>query len=104
MTNRCQDQDSWGGGSAGSLEVKKTPLVIPLDNQPCQYAEHQCQGVFHCSEMDMTLLEGCERYEPDDEEMRELWEAEREVNVQETSSANLRAAAYVCVLMFPEVI
>lgn len=41
----------------------------------------------------MGLLDGCERYDPDDEDMRELFEAERNVNLKETASVQLRAAA-----------
>jgi hypothetical protein len=46
---KSQDQDSWGGGSAGSLTAGKTPTVAALGGVLCQYAEHTCQGVYHCS-------------------------------------------------------
>ncbi|KAJ7120131.1 hypothetical protein C8R44DRAFT_877592 [Mycena epipterygia] len=89
---KSEDQDSWGGGSAGS--IKKATKVIALDGVLCQMASHTCQGVFVCSQLDVSLLDGHERYEPDDDEMRELFEAEREVNVRETSSVAIRAAAF----------
>ena len=63
-----------------------------LDGQLCQVSEHICQGVYHCSELDMTLLDGCERYDPDDHEMQELFEAERSVNMAELSTLENLAA------------
>ncbi|KAJ6474737.1 hypothetical protein DFH09DRAFT_1343071 [Mycena vulgaris] len=89
---KSEDQDSWAGGSAGSI-VKATK-VAALDGVLCQVAFHNCQGVYVCSELDMSLLDGHERYEADDDEMRELFEAEREVNVRETSSVAIQAAAF----------
>ncbi|KAJ3491080.1 hypothetical protein NLJ89_g11374 [Agrocybe chaxingu] len=92
---KSQDQDSWGGGSAGSLtDERKCPKVLPLGGQRCQLSEHYCQGIYHCSELDMTLLDGCERYAPDDDEMRDLFEAEREVNIQNTATLQQAAAAF----------
>ena len=88
-----QDQDSWAGGSAGSTAPGKCPSVIPLDGEKCQVADHICQGVYHCSQLDMSLLESCQRYEPDTDKMRELFEAERVVNIEDTSAAHQRAAA-----------
>ncbi|KAJ7733654.1 hypothetical protein B0H16DRAFT_1467994 [Mycena metata] len=46
------------------------------------------------------LLEGHERYAPDDSDMHELFDAERTVNVRETSSMALRAAAYIELSLF----
>jgi hypothetical protein len=98
MRNRflIQDQDSWAGGSSGSLKQIKTPKVLALGGVPCQYAEHKCQGIYHCDQLDMDLLSGCERfdYADDDGGKKNLWEAERKVNEQQSSSTALRAAAY----------
>ncbi|KAJ7142783.1 hypothetical protein C8R44DRAFT_726114 [Mycena epipterygia] len=91
---KSEDQDSWGGGSAGATNKAKATKVAALDGVLCQVAKHECQGVYVCSELDISLLENHERYEPDDEEMRELFEAERVVNVRETSSVAIRAAAF----------
>ena len=41
----------------------------------------------------MTLLDGCERYDPDDHEMQELFEAERSVNMAELSTLENLAAS-----------
>ncbi|KAJ7765293.1 hypothetical protein B0H16DRAFT_1310196 [Mycena metata] len=89
---KSQDQDAWGGGSAGS--TKKPTKVLALDGVPCQVAKHDCQGVYVCDQLDQDLLHGHERYEPDDDEMRELFDAERTVNLRETSSMAIRAAAF----------
>ncbi|KAF9472149.1 hypothetical protein BDN70DRAFT_938396 [Pholiota conissans] len=91
---KSQDQDAWGGGSGGSVKPKKCPEVIPLDNQRCQLSEHQCQGIYHCSEIDMSLLNSCERYVPDDDEMKRLFDAEREINQLESSTIYQAAAAF----------
>ncbi|KIJ99058.1 hypothetical protein K443DRAFT_8721 [Laccaria amethystina LaAM-08-1] len=75
---KSEDQDSWGGGSCGSIKPAKTP-----------------KGVYHCSEIDPSLLDSCERYEPDKDERQELFNTEREINVDETSIVELQAVAFV---------
>ncbi|KAJ6464091.1 hypothetical protein C8R45DRAFT_840549, partial [Mycena sanguinolenta] len=91
---KSEDQDAWGGGTGGSTASHKATKVPALDNALCQVASHVCQGVFVCSEFDCSLLADHERYEPDDEAMRNLWEADRAVNVRDTSSSSIRAAAF----------
>lgn len=49
----------------------------------------------------MSLLDDCQRYTPDDEEMRALFEAERDVNQEEGSSLKILAAAYVRGYLLP---
>ncbi|KAF8179702.1 hypothetical protein K438DRAFT_1768737 [Mycena galopus ATCC 62051] len=89
---KSEDQDSWGKGSAGS--IKKPTKVLALDGVPFQVANNDCQGICICDQLDKDLLRSHERYAPDDNEMRELFEAERAVNVRETSSMAIRAAAF----------
>ncbi|PPR05947.1 hypothetical protein CVT24_004653 [Panaeolus cyanescens] len=91
---KSQDRDSWGGGSAGHTQPAKCPSVHALDGVKCQLSEHKCQGIYHCSELDMSLVDQCHRYAPDDDEMRDLFDAEREINIQETSSIENRVAAF----------
>ncbi|KAJ7187531.1 hypothetical protein B0H12DRAFT_1040311, partial [Mycena haematopus] len=91
---KSQDQDSWGGGSAGSTKEAKATKVLALDNVLCQVAKHECQGVYLCDQFDDSLLDGHERYEPNHDDMLELFKAERAVNIRETSSVALRAAAF----------
>lgn len=94
-----KDQDAWGGGSAGHIQESKCPSVVALDGQKCQQSEHECQGVWHCSMLDMTLLNKCKRYAPDDEEMRVLFQAERSINADEALTLESAAAAYVFILI-----
>ncbi|KAK7019126.1 hypothetical protein R3P38DRAFT_2715272 [Favolaschia claudopus] len=89
---KAEDQDAWGQGTGGSLT--KATKVAALDNVLCQVASHRCQGIYKCSQLDLPLLNNHQRYEPDDDAMRELWEAERAVNVRDTSSSHIRAASF----------
>ena len=90
-----QDQDSWGGGSGGSVtNTSKAPVVAILDNQRCQYAAFKCQGSYRCSEYDETL-HGKERQARDEDEMKEIFEAERVINMDEHSTPQHTAAASV---------
>ncbi|KAJ6483033.1 hypothetical protein DFH09DRAFT_1462238 [Mycena vulgaris] len=68
---KSEDQDAWGKGSAGSLS--KATKVTALAGVLCQVAKHDCQGVFICDQLDKSLLDGHERYHPDDEETRALF-------------------------------
>jgi len=55
---RAEDQESWGGGSGGSVtNASKAPLVALLDNKQCQNAAFKCQGSYRCSEYDENLHE-----------------------------------------------
>ncbi|KAJ7850344.1 hypothetical protein B0H13DRAFT_1905751 [Mycena leptocephala] len=82
---KLQDQDAWGEGTGGS--ISKPTNVVALGGVACQAATHQCQGVWICDQRP-------ERYKPDDDAMRELWEADRAVNVRDTSSMYTRVAAF----------
>jgi len=42
--------------------------------------------------LDLTLLEGIEHYEPDEDDRKELFEAEQEQNIRGTDSMYIRAA------------
>ncbi|KAH6897587.1 hypothetical protein BKA70DRAFT_1563041 [Coprinopsis sp. MPI-PUGE-AT-0042] len=92
----AEDQDSWTGpGSAGSTSEDKAPLVPFLGPDVlCQAAAKQCGGCYHCSEIDPSILEGCERYEADPEGMKEVWRAERELNAVLSASNEGRAVAF----------
>ncbi|KAJ7022876.1 hypothetical protein C8F04DRAFT_1309884 [Mycena alexandri] len=61
------DQDSWGKGSASSIQ--KPTKVLALNGALCQVAKHDCQGIYVCDQLDEDQLRGHERYEPDDNEM-----------------------------------
>lgn len=66
-----------------------------MDGIECQRSSYTCQGVFHCDQLDPVLLAGYERYEPDIDDRKELWEAEQAVNMREGSTVHALVAAYV---------
>ena len=46
-----------------------------------------CNGIDTCECFDKSLLENCQRFEPDPEEMRELWNHELDANTREAGEA-----------------
>jgi hypothetical protein len=83
-----QDQDSWGGSaghSAGEAYVRGFNLSEDSDDSAvlCRRAYLHCNGVDICEHFDQAILEGCERYDPDPDEMRELWYRELDANSRE---------------------
>ncbi|KAF7800308.1 hypothetical protein EIP86_011557 [Pleurotus ostreatoroseus] len=85
------NQDSWGGGTAGSnAQLVK---VYALDNAQCRYAEHVCQGCFICDRADPQLINS-ERYEPDEEESADIYQRQCRINEVEYTSVQSQAAAF----------
>ncbi|KAF6749912.1 hypothetical protein DFP72DRAFT_1072820 [Ephemerocybe angulata] len=87
---KWESQDSWGGkGSAGSKSEgskARHPYVFPLETK-CQKAYHTCMGSYVCDRIDPMLLPSdYERYEEDPEKMHQLYDSEREVNINSTSN------------------
>jgi hypothetical protein len=81
-----QDQDSWGGSaghSAGEVYVFGFNEDDFAESVHCRRAFLHCNGVHVCEHFDQDILEYCERYEPDPDEMRELWYRELEANSRE---------------------
>ena len=81
-----QDQDSWGGSvgrSAGEVHVFGFDEDDPTESVHCRCAFLHCNGVDICEHFDHNILEDCERYEPDPDEMRELWDRELDANSRE---------------------
>ncbi|KAJ7907381.1 hypothetical protein B0H13DRAFT_2273700 [Mycena leptocephala] len=82
-----KDQDSWKG-SSGSLKGDVT--VFGFDPDPTKGFKSRrchlyCNGVKTCQYFDETIFSGCERYEPDEDGMRELWDRELEANKTEAA-------------------
>lgn len=44
-----------------------------------------CNGVKTCEYFNDAIFSGCERYEPDEDDMRELWDRELEANQTEAA-------------------
>ncbi|KAJ6479038.1 hypothetical protein C8R45DRAFT_933816 [Mycena sanguinolenta] len=87
---RSKDQDSWKGSTG---HTKGDVQVYNLGPDPetsilCRRAQLYCNGVDVCEFIDPKLFEGCERYEPDIDEMRELWNHELDANENEAASAS----------------
>ncbi|KAH9928873.1 uncharacterized protein B0H18DRAFT_1117695 [Fomitopsis serialis] len=90
---KAEDQDAWGKGTAGY--VNRPVMVSAFGDKeavPCRYAQHECQGVFHCEFIDSALFEGIQRYQPNDEDRRAFWEAIRAIS-EEDGTSKLRQAA-----------
>ncbi|KAJ6459589.1 hypothetical protein C8R45DRAFT_942146 [Mycena sanguinolenta] len=90
ITRQEKDQDSWKGSTG---HTKGDVQVYNLGPDPetsilCRRAQLYCNGVDVCEFIDRKLFEGCERYEPDMDEMRELWNHELDVNENEAASAS----------------
>lgn len=49
----------------------------------------RCQGVRTCEYVSEELFGDCERYEPDEAAMRDLWNHELDANEREAASAGL---------------
>ncbi|KAF8580703.1 hypothetical protein K439DRAFT_1619639 [Ramaria rubella] len=80
---REHDQDNWGGSGGHRTDESKCLHVTVLDNQWCQHIILKCQGCYTCSYLDPTLLQDCICREYDDDQMRNVWEAERKLNEQQ---------------------
>lgn len=84
-----QDQESWGG-SAGHTkgDVHVYGLTSDLSEKLlCRRCHLKCNGVDTCEFIDPALFAECERYEPDEAAMRELWNHELDANEREAASA-----------------
>jgi hypothetical protein len=87
LQNVMQDQESWGGSSGHS---KGDGFVFGLTagtvGTQCRRAHLTCNGINTCEFFDEDLFRTCERYEPDDDAMRDLWNLELDANDKEASS------------------
>ncbi|KAJ7911671.1 hypothetical protein B0H13DRAFT_2660420 [Mycena leptocephala] len=84
---RNEDQDSWKG-SSGSLKGDVTVFGFgpdPTKGSKSRRCHLYCNGVKTCQYFDKTIFSGCERYEPDEDGMRELWDRELEANQTEAA-------------------
>ncbi|KDQ55534.1 hypothetical protein JAAARDRAFT_79892 [Jaapia argillacea MUCL 33604] len=77
-----QDQESWGG-STGSKTSNCDVSGLADHPVKCRRAHLSCNGVDTCEFFDSKLFEGCERYEPDEDATRELWNHELDENEKE---------------------
>ena len=85
-----QDQESWSGLTGHHNGDASVHGLCDNENQTirCHHAALQCNGLDVCKQFNEELLAGCKRYEPDEEEMRSLWNYEETANAQEAGSVN----------------
>ncbi|KAF8155402.1 hypothetical protein B0H34DRAFT_675602 [Crassisporium funariophilum] len=85
---RSQDQDSWKGSLGhGQGDVG----VFGFANQgdvavQCRRVELKCNGIKICEHFDNALLENCQRFEPDEQEMKAMFKQELNANETEAKS------------------
>ena len=65
------------------------------DPVKCWHAKHTCQGIYHCNQIDPSILDGCERYEPSSDEQQGLLTKEHALNVNQTSSPETQAVTCI---------
>lgn len=83
-----QDQDSWGGSagrSVGEVYVFGFNEDDPEESVRCRRAYLHCNGVDICEHFDQDILDNCERYDPDPDQMRDLWYRELDANSREAN-------------------
>ncbi|KAJ7862404.1 hypothetical protein B0H14DRAFT_2575473 [Mycena olivaceomarginata] len=86
---RAENQESWdstsGGHTNGDVKVRGfTPN--PEKEVLCRRVILTCNGVNKCEFLDPTLFAGHERFEADEDAMRELWHQELDQNEAEAAS------------------
>ncbi|RPD75850.1 hypothetical protein L226DRAFT_570087 [Lentinus tigrinus ALCF2SS1-7] len=91
---KSEDQDAWGNGTGGSATQTYKVRAFGPDPVECRYAEHICQGIYACSRIDPALLDGCERYEPREEDQHELAALEHVLDTAQTASREVRATMF----------
>ncbi|KAJ6466023.1 hypothetical protein C8R47DRAFT_42593 [Mycena vitilis] len=69
---RDEDQDAWGG-STGSKNGDVWVHAFGEDRVRARRVHLKCQGVRTCEYVSEELFGDCERYEPDEAAMRDLW-------------------------------
>ncbi|KAI0041712.1 hypothetical protein FA95DRAFT_1640147, partial [Auriscalpium vulgare] len=80
---KSQDQDAWASGTAGADNKTSKIFAFDPDNKTpvmCRRAHHYCQGIYHCSELDMSILDNCRRYAADRNERGEVWKRQLRMN------------------------
>ncbi|KAJ7826965.1 hypothetical protein B0H13DRAFT_2440016 [Mycena leptocephala] len=82
------NQESWdGSGGHAKGDVGVRGFFPDVEREVwCRRATLKCNGIDKCEYLDPTLFAGLERYEADEEAMRELWNHELDQNEAEAAS------------------
>ncbi|KAJ7135306.1 hypothetical protein C8R46DRAFT_1201556 [Mycena filopes] len=86
---RAENQESWkgsGGHAKGDVNVSGFDRDFEVQFK-CRRLHLTCNGVNTCEFIDPALFADCERFEPDEQAMQELWNHELDANELEASSA-----------------
>ncbi|KAJ7936884.1 hypothetical protein B0H13DRAFT_2430847 [Mycena leptocephala] len=85
---RGENQESWdGSGGHAKGDVGVRGFFPDVEKEVwCRRATLKCNGIDKCEYLDPTLFAGLERYEADEEAMRELWNHELDQNEAEAAS------------------
>ncbi|KAL1740943.1 hypothetical protein HDZ31DRAFT_10854, partial [Schizophyllum fasciatum] len=76
------------------LNKWRQTAVVALGGVECFVLEFFCNGVYHCSEFNTDMLNGYERFEADDDNMKDLFLAEQDLSKHSTQSLAARAVAF----------
>jgi hypothetical protein len=91
---RREDSESWNTQTGSNKKSKLTNVkALGEDGKQCRRAVLVCSGVHKCELLDPVLMG--DRTVPDPDEMKTLFEAERKINEQQYSSAQIAAATLV---------
>ncbi|KAJ7829922.1 hypothetical protein B0H14DRAFT_3143733 [Mycena olivaceomarginata] len=82
-----QDQDAWDG-STGHAGPKGDVWVYAFSGERvrARRAQLRCKGICVCEFVSEELFGDCERFEPDEQAMRDLWNHKLDANEREAAS------------------
>ena len=66
----------------------------------CRCVQLDCNGIDTCEHLNNSLLENCEHFEPDPEEMQKLWNHELDANTREAGNPENIIYRYKPLLLF----
>ncbi|KAJ7697773.1 hypothetical protein B0H14DRAFT_3655259 [Mycena olivaceomarginata] len=84
---KAEDQDAWDG-STGHAGPKGDVWVYAFSGERvrARRAQLRCKGICVCEFVSEELFGNCERFEPDEQAMRDLWNHKLDANEREAAS------------------
>ncbi|KAF7310153.1 hypothetical protein MIND_00388700 [Mycena indigotica] len=82
---KAEDQDAWDG-STGHKRGDVWVYAFGEQRVRARRAQLRCKGVMTCEHASEELFADCERFEPDEEVMHDLWSHELDANEREAAS------------------
>ncbi|KAF8580252.1 hypothetical protein K439DRAFT_1619957 [Ramaria rubella] len=96
---RVEDHESWAGSSGskrGDTWVQNALGDAPVR---CRTVALTCNGINTCELFDANLIRDCERFEPDENERRTIWDAAKVQNQKEAEDVNAIVARFFNIVM-----